>query len=644
MPGSPLPEAMAGGQVKAAPEPAGAVGMSAALRAERRPSYAAQGSVIDQKYAIERVLGEGGMGVVYLARDIHTGVEVVLKAVRAELSHRKDVRDRTLAEGRALARIDHPNVVHLKAVVVENKGLWLVMQYIDGESLEKTIRRHIDEKRPMPLAEVLRIFRQIVAGIDAAHQEGVIHRDLKPANVLLRKKDGVAKVTDFGIAKGEEDARSGKGMTKGIIGSLWYMSPEQVTGRRDLDKRVDIYALGIVLYEMLVGRVPFDADDDHTIMRMHLTAPVPLVSKMRRDVPESVDAVIQKATAKKREDRFPGCDAILRALDALDAPTAEARVSPAAGKLPSTVPGSPPMAPATTTPEDVAPPEPPRSSAAKKKDTEPEEPAAASRKAFAEADTIEASGVKAPVEATKDTGPGKPKRRARWILPVVAVLALGGGAAALVALGVLPGLSSNKPPARARVDSAPSPSANIVAPPPTASQKPVMAPPSAPAPAPSPTPPPAPANPLQALTGPWIGNGRDLEAVLSGDELEFRVTDPVQFEAQGYEKGEARFALRQIPGEARVFAVEDRVRPVPPGKGYDLAKARGTCLEIWTEANKQPLRATFDGTRLTVEFAKIEPTEANFTVSKGKVTSCIGLRKLKASKVVSSLERRAKTL
>jgi len=224
------------------------------------------------------------------------------------------------------------------------------------------------------------------------------------------------------------------------------------------------------------------------------------------------------------------------------------------------------------------------------------------------------------------------------------VLALGGGAAALVALGVLPGLSSNKPPARARVDSAPSPSANIVAPPPTASQKPVVAPPSAPAPAPSPTPPPAPANPLQALTGPWIGNGRDLEAVLSGDELEFRVTDPAQFEAQGYEKGEARFALRQIPGEARVFAVEDRVRPVPPGKGYDLAKARGTCLEIWTEANKQPLRATFDGTRLTVEFAKIEPTDANFTVSKGKVTSCIGLRKLKASKVVSSLERRAKTL
>jgi serine/threonine-protein kinase len=145
------------------------------------------------------------------------------------------------------------------------------------------------------------------------------------------------------------------------------------------------------------------------------------------------------------------------------------------------------------------------------------------------------------------------------------------------------------------------------------------------------------ASPLAPLVGLWVGNGRELDAVLSGDELEFRVRDPAQFAAQGYEKGEARFALRAIPGEASVFAVEDRIRPVPPGKGYDLARARGTCLEVWTEADKQPLRATFDGARLTVEFAKIEPTEDNFTLDKGKVTSCIGLRKLPASKVVSTL-------
>src|SRR5262249_42878964 len=163
--------------------------------------------------------------------------------------------------------------------------LWLVMQYVEGESLETTIGKHVQSRQPMALAEVLRIFRQVLAGVGAAHREGVIHRDIKPANILIRTKDGVAKVSDFGIAKVEEDAHAGRGQTKGIIGSLWYMSPEQVAGRRDLDKRVDIYALGIVLFEMLTGHVPFDAESDYEIMRLHTQAPVPWVSKMRKDVP-----------------------------------------------------------------------------------------------------------------------------------------------------------------------------------------------------------------------------------------------------------------------------------------------------------------------------------------------------------------------
>jgi serine/threonine-protein kinase len=204
-------------------------------------------------------------------------------------------------------------------------------------------------------------------------------------------------------------------------------------------------------------------------------------------------------------------------------------------------------------------------------------------------------------------------------------------------LGVIPNLIPQQREPRARTDASPS-----AALPPSH--------PSAQAPHPTQTPPAtsggraqaevAPASPLAALTGTWVGNGRELDAVLSGDELEFRVVDPAQFEPQGYEKGEARFALRALPGSTNVFAVEDRIRPIPPATaGYDLSKARGTCIEIWTVADKQPLRATFDGSRLTVEFAKIEPTEANFTTSKGKITSCIGLRKLPASKVVSTLTR-----
>ena len=192
--------------------------------------YLANGTLVDGKYPIERVLGEGGMGVVYLARDIHTETSVVVKSIRAEFADAPEFRARTLAEGRALARIDHPNVVRLNAVVVEPAALYLVMQFIDGEPLDKMIERHVAARRPSRSSEALSIFRMILQGVGAAHAEGLIHRDLKPANVLIRKKDGVAKVTDFGIAKGEEDAKAGRGVTKGIIGSLSYMAPEQVRG------------------------------------------------------------------------------------------------------------------------------------------------------------------------------------------------------------------------------------------------------------------------------------------------------------------------------------------------------------------------------------------------------------------------------
>src|SRR5262249_47257378 len=161
---------------------------------------------------------------------------------------------------------------------------------IDGESLEKTIARYVSTGQPMPLAEAVGIVRQVALGIGAAHREGLIHRDLKPANVLIRKKDGVAKVTDFGIAKARRETNQPQ--TKGILGSLWYMSPEQVTGRRDLDLRVDVYALGIVLYQLLVGQVPFDAKSDYELMRMQAQTPMPFARESRPELPEDVDAII----------------------------------------------------------------------------------------------------------------------------------------------------------------------------------------------------------------------------------------------------------------------------------------------------------------------------------------------------------------
>src|SRR6185295_15454610 len=277
--------------------------------------YLPSGAIVDGKYRIEKVLGEGGMGVVYLAKDIHTETPVVVKSIRSEFSDNAEFRARTLAEGRALARIDHPNVVRLNAVVVEPAALYLVMQYIDGEPLDQMIARHVATRTPLPIPLALSIFRMILKGVGAAHQEGLIHRDLKPANILIRRKDGVAKVTDFGIAKAEDDAKAGRGVTKGIIGSLSYMAPEQVRGQRDLDKRVDIYALGIVLFELIMGRAPFEAPSDYELMRMQAEAPIPSVSVQRPDAPTYLDDILRRACAKDRDHRFASTDEFLAALD-----------------------------------------------------------------------------------------------------------------------------------------------------------------------------------------------------------------------------------------------------------------------------------------------------------------------------------------
>lgn len=566
------------GTIPGAPPP----GPEAGAPARRGPI--ATGTVIDGKYAVARVLGQGGMGIVYLARDIHTGLDVVVKSVRRELAHRPDVRQRTLAEGRVLAQIDHPNVVQLKAVVVEAQDLWLVMQYIDGESLDKTIAGHSARGEPMPIGEALRILRQIAAGVGAAHEEGVIHRDLKPANVLLRRKDGVVKVTDFGIAKVPADTN--REQTKGIIGSLWYMSPEQVVGRRDLDRRVDIYALGIVLYQMLVGAVPFDAESDYEIMKMHAEAPMPAASAARPDVPAAIDTLIQRACAKNRDARIQSCEELIAAIDRIAAPTPATRTVPEA-PAPAALAMAGPGATTEASGELGASPQHARTTA---------------------------HGAVIPSRVTTRSGATV---KLGWVAGAGAGL-LAVGATLLFALGLVPGIGprrSSKPLSSQEVKPVPAPSASEPA---GAAEK----------------------SPLLALAGAWVANGKDLDAVLVGDVLEFRVRTPAQFEPQDYDAGEARFALRALPeGGAGGFAVEDRIRPLPPsGLTYD-PRARNTCQEVWTTAGGEPLRARFEGTRLDVELAKIEPSARNFIVEDERVTSCLGLRNLKAARVVNTLSR-----
>jgi serine/threonine-protein kinase len=531
------------------------------------------GTMIDGKYEIIRILGEGGMGVVYLARDIHTETDVVIKAIRAEYSHRKDFRDRILAEGRTLARIDHPNVVRLNAVVVEPAALYLVMQFIEGESLDRTIERHVQMRTPIPLDLTLRVFFQVLDGVGAAHREGVIHRDLKPGNILLRTRDAVAKVTDFGIAKAEQDAQTGKGQTKGIIGSLLYMAPEQLRGQRDLDKRADIYALGILFFELLSGHVPFDAPSEFEVMKMHLEAPVPRLSILRTDLPQALDEVLARACAKDRNQRFTCCEEFSAALH---------NCFGLSQSLP--IAASPRLSQFVSTPQqyltDVGQLQ--ASHAQRATNVQNLQPAPAH--------AITNQGLSSePIEERNHS----PLTFAAFGLGLVVVLTAGGLA---LAWGL--GFLNTEPTSSTTVSKTTGTS-------------------------------------LSKLTGAWKSDsGLLFDAIMSGDTLEFRIHDTNQFPNQGYVAQEARFSLSALPSNPNTFLVADNIHPVPPANThYDLQRSRMSCQELWSEVNGEALHAQFDGTRLTVELAKIEPEQKSFTLQGNAIVGCVNLRNAPASRI-----------
>lgn len=265
-------------------------------------------------YRIDGVLGEGGMGIVYRATEIAINHPVVVKAIRPEFSDRADFRARILDEGRAVARIDHQNVVQMRSVFAHAANIFLVLQFVEGESLDRTLARYVEKRQFMPIDKALAIFDQILQGVGAAHGKSVIHRDIKPANIMIQAEDSRVKVTDFGIAKAQYDTRAATQMTMGIIGSPHYISPEQIKAVPDIDARTDIYSLGIVLFEMLAGRVPFDAPTQYDMMTLHMTVPIPSIRTIRPDVPVHVENVICRACAKDRAERFSSTSEMARAL------------------------------------------------------------------------------------------------------------------------------------------------------------------------------------------------------------------------------------------------------------------------------------------------------------------------------------------
>jgi serine/threonine-protein kinase len=266
------------------------------------------GTVLSGRYRLESKLGSGGMSTVYLARDETLERWVAAKVLHREISDQPDQIERFRREARAVAQVSHPNVVAVIDAGEDGGRPYIVFEYIDGETLKHRIDQH---QNGLPLDEAAAYGIEVGRGLGAAHARRLIHRDVKPQNVLI-DSDGRAKVTDFGIAR--ELEQDGLTKTGRVLGTTDYVSPEQAMGQ-PVDARSDIYSLGILLYEMLTGDVPFKADNLVGVAMKHVNEKVPDVQRRRRDVSSALAAVVERATEKKAEKRYQDMNGMLADLE-----------------------------------------------------------------------------------------------------------------------------------------------------------------------------------------------------------------------------------------------------------------------------------------------------------------------------------------
>jgi len=265
-------------------------------------------AALSGRYRIERKLGEGGMATVYLADDLRHERKVALKVLKPELAAVVGA-ERFLAEIKTTANLQHPHILPLFDSGEADSFLFYVMPYVEGESL----RERLDREHQLPVEEAVKIASDVAEALQAAHDQGVIHRDVKPANILLSK--GRPLVSDFGIALALGAAGAGRLTETGLsLGTPHYMSPEQATGDLSVGAATDIYALGCVLYEMLVGEPPYTGGTPQAILGKIIQAEPASATKARRSVPAHVDAAIRKSLEKIPADRFTGAHALVRAL------------------------------------------------------------------------------------------------------------------------------------------------------------------------------------------------------------------------------------------------------------------------------------------------------------------------------------------
>jgi serine/threonine protein kinase len=266
-----------------------------------------------RNFRIVSQIGEGGMGVVYLAEHVELPKRFAIKSLSKALSRDPNFRKRFYEEAQKQALLDDPNIVQVTDFFEEEGQFFLVMEYVDGQDLSNVIK----SRGKLPESEVLAIFQDVLKGLGFAHDKGIVHRDMKPSNVLI-DKGSRARIMDFGIAILKGAAEKRLTAAGAPIGSPWYMSPEQIERPHEVDQRTDIYALGIVLYEMLTGNVPFDGETDFSVHYQQVKSPAPDPRQKNSEISEEMAQIVLKAMAKDPAERFQDCGEFLQSIRAIE--------------------------------------------------------------------------------------------------------------------------------------------------------------------------------------------------------------------------------------------------------------------------------------------------------------------------------------
>ena len=278
-----------------------------------------QGQVLDGKYKIVRVIGEGGMGAVYEGENIRIRRRVAIKVLHAGVASNTEMVQRFEREAQVAGTVGNDHILEILDLGALPGGeRYMVMEYLDGETLTDRIKA----RTQVAPAEAVQLLRQVLRGLSAAHAAGIVHRDLKPDNIfILKEKAGIrdfVKIIDFGISKFSEVGGQSSRMTRtgALMGTPHYMSPEQATGSMDIDRRTDIYAVGIIMYEAVTGRVPFQAETFNQLLFEIALAKIIPARQVVPDLDPAIDSIIMKASARDPAQRFQSCEEFLAALQA----------------------------------------------------------------------------------------------------------------------------------------------------------------------------------------------------------------------------------------------------------------------------------------------------------------------------------------